>query len=73
MRASNLGEQPDDRAVLQYAITRERAATEHYRALADTTQPGPIRDVFRYLSAEEALHTAELEKSHYELTHRNGA
>jgi rubrerythrin len=73
IQAPDLGEQPDDRAVLAYAIGREHAAMEQYRELAETTQPGPIRDVFRYLTAEEALHKAELEKIHHELLHRNGA
>lgn len=68
--APDLGEKPDDQAVLEYAIGREDAAMEHYRELAESTRPGPVRDVFRYLSAEEALHKAELEKIRYELVHR---
>ncbi|HWS02367.1 MAG TPA: ferritin family protein [Gammaproteobacteria bacterium] len=35
----NLGEQPDDQAVLQYAMGREHAAMQHYGELANTTPP----------------------------------
>ena len=68
----NLGAQPDDQAVLQYAMGREQAAMEQYRELAETTAPGPIRDLFRYLAAEETLHKAELEKLYYETIHSGG-
>jgi len=68
----DLGEKPDDQAVLQYAMGREHAAMEQYRELAETTAPGPIRDLFRYLAAEETLHKAELEKLYYETIHSGG-
>lgn len=68
----DLGEKPDDQAVLQYAMGREHAAMEQYRELAETTAAGPIRDLFRYLAAEETLHKAELEKLYYEIIHSGG-
>lgn len=67
LQVPDLGDPPRDLAVLQYAVEREHAAMAQYRALAETAPPGPIRDLFRYLGAEEALHKAELEKIHHEI------
>ncbi len=67
-----LGEHPDDQAVLQYALGREHAAMEQYRSLAESTPPGPIRDLFRYLADEETQHKNELEKRYYEIVHSGG-
>lgn len=68
----DLGEQPDDQAVLQYAMGREHAAMLHYGELAETAPAGPIRDLFRYLASEETRHKVELEKLYYEIVHRGG-
>jgi rubrerythrin len=68
----DLGENPDDQAVLQYAMGREHAAMTHYGELAETTPEGPIRDLFRYLASEETKHKLELEKIYYEIVHRGG-
>ncbi|MBI4756174.1 MAG: ferritin family protein [Betaproteobacteria bacterium] len=68
----DLGEQPDDQAVLQYAMGREHAAMLHYGELARTAPAGPIRDLFRYLASEETRHKLELEKLYYETIHRGG-
>ena len=68
----DLGERPDDQAVLQYAMGREHLAMEHYRNLADGTQPGPIKELFEFLSNEETKHKAELEKVYYEVVHSGG-
>ena len=68
----DLGEQPDDQAVLQYAMMREHAAMEQYHALAETTDPGPVHDLFRYLANEETKHKNELEKLYYEIVHSGG-
>lgn len=68
----DLGERPDDQAVLQYAMGREHAAMTHYGELAETTPPGPIRDLFKYLASEETKHKLELEKLYYETVHRGG-
>ena len=67
-----LGEHPDDQAVLQYALGREHAAMEQYHSLAESTQPGPIQDLFRYLADEETQHKNELEKRYYEIVHSGG-
>jgi rubrerythrin len=68
----DLGEHPDDQAVLQYAMGREHIAMEHYRSLAESTEPGPIRDLFEYLANEETKHKQELEKLYYETVHSGG-
>ena len=67
-----LGEKPDDQAVLQYALGREHAAMEQYQSLADSTAPGPVQDLFKFLAAEETQHKAELEKVYYEVVHSGG-
>jgi len=68
----DLGDNPDDQAVLQYALGREHAAMEQYRELAETTAPGPIHDLFLFLADEETQHKAELEKVYYEVVHSGG-
>ena len=68
----DLGERPDDQAVLQYAMGREHLAMTHYRALADSTAPGPIKELFQYLANEETKHKEELEKLYYETVHSGG-
>jgi len=68
----DLGEHPDDQAVLRYAMGREHIAMEHYRELSETTEPGPIKDLFAYLANEETKHKAELEKLYYETVHSGG-
>jgi rubrerythrin len=68
----DLGEHPDDQAVLQYAMGREHIAMEHYRDLAESAEPGPIKDLFVYLANEETKHKAELEKLYYETVHSGG-
>jgi rubrerythrin len=67
-----LGDKPDDQAVLQYALGREHAAMEQYRSLAESSPPGPIRDLFLYLADEETQHKNELEKRYYEVVHSGG-
>lgn len=67
-----LGDTPDDQAVLQYAMGREHAAMSHYGELAETTPPGPIRELFQYLASEETKHKLELEKLYYEVVHSGG-
>ncbi|MDD5392765.1 MAG: ferritin family protein [Thiothrix sp.] len=68
----DLGEQPDDQAVLQYALKREHAAMEQYHSLAQSTEPGAIHDLFLYLANEETKHKNELEKVYYETVHSGG-
>jgi rubrerythrin len=67
-----LGEKPDDQAVLQYALGREHTAMEQYHSLADATHPGPIKDLFMFLADEETQHKNELEKLYYEVVHSGG-
>lgn len=64
-----LGDFPDDQAILQYAMGREQAAIEQYTSLAEETPPGPIQNLFRYLAHEELEHKKELEKRYYKLVH----
>jgi len=68
----DLGESPDDQSVLQYAVMREHAAMEQYRALAENAEAGPIRDLFTFLANEETRHKNELEKIYYETVHSGG-
>ena len=68
----DLGDNPDDQAILQYALGREDAAMKQYRELAETTGPGPIHDLFEYLAKEETLHKQELEKQYYEIVYSGG-
>lgn len=70
----DLGDHPDDQAVLQYAMGREEAAREQYEGLAEETPEGPLRELFKFLAAEELEHKSELEKRYYELVYsRDGA
>jgi hypothetical protein len=55
------GNNPDYQAVLQYAMGREHAAMQQYRSLAESVEPGPIKDLFRFLADEETRHKLELE------------
>ena len=68
----DLGEQPDDQSVLQYAMGREHAAMQHYGELAQTAPAGPIQALFQYLASEETKHKLELEKVYYATVHRGG-
>ncbi len=68
----DLGEHPDDQAILQYALAREHTAMEQYRALADSTQAGPVQELFLYLANEETKHKNELERIYYETVHSGG-
>ncbi len=68
----DLGENPDDQAVLQYALGREHAAMEQYRSLAASTSEGPIRELFVFLANEETLHKNQLERLYYETVHSGG-
>ena len=68
----DLGEHPDDQAVLQYALGREHAAMEQYRSLAESTADGPIKELFTYLANEETLHKNQLERLYYETIHSGG-
>jgi len=68
----DLGENPDDQAVLQYALMREHVAMEQYQSLAETAPDGPIKDLFIFLANEETKHKNELEKIYYEVVHSGG-
>lgn len=72
LHTPDLGEHPDDQAVLQYAMGREHAAMSHYGELAQTAPEGLVRDLFQYLASEETKHKLELEKLYYEIVHRGG-
>ncbi|MEZ5841591.1 MAG: ferritin family protein [Hyphomicrobiales bacterium] len=72
VKMPELGPNPDDQAVLQYAMGREDAAYKQYSALADTTPEGPLRDLFQFLADEELRHKGELEKTYYEIIHSGG-
>lgn len=68
----DLGDNPDDQEVLQFALGREQAAMEQYTSLAESAPEGPARDLFRFLAREETLHKQELEALYYEIVHSGG-
>jgi rubrerythrin len=68
----DLGDNPDDQAVLQFALAREQEAIEEYAELAAHTPPGLMHEIFAFLANEEAKHKAELEKTYYEIVHAGG-
>lgn len=68
----DLGENPDDQSVLQYALSREDAAMNQYGELALSADPGPIKELFKFLAKEETQHKNDLEKLYYELVHSGG-
>ena len=70
--ADDLGDDPDDQSILQYALGREHAAMEQYRDLARNTPPGTVHDLFEFLADEETRHKCELEKVYYETVHSGG-
>lgn len=72
VQTPNLGANPDDQAVLQYALLRETAAMEQYAELAETAPEGPLRIAFTFLANEEAQHKEELEKLYYKVVHSGG-
>ncbi|MCP5351865.1 MAG: ferritin family protein [Chromatiales bacterium] len=67
-----LGDNPDDQAVLQYAMGREHAAMEQYGALADAVEHEELSAMFRFLAKEETAHKRELEARYYEIVHSGG-
>ena len=68
----DLGENPDDQTILQYALGREQAAMDQYHSLAETTPEGQLKDVFTFLAQEETEHKNDLEKIYYEVVHSGG-
>ncbi|MDZ7753523.1 MAG: ferritin family protein [Gammaproteobacteria bacterium] len=72
VQSADLGDNPDDQAVLQYALYREQAAMDQYTELAQSTSPGPVQELFQFLANEETQHKAELEKLYYEVVHSGG-
>ncbi|QFY88079.1 ferritin family protein [Magnetovirga frankeli] len=67
-----MGENPDDQSILQYAMMREHAAMEQYGTLAESTPEGPIKTLFQFLANEETKHKVELEKLYYQIIHSGG-
>lgn len=68
----DLGENPDDQTVLQYALKREHIAMVQYTILAEETPPGPLHDLFQFLANEVTEHKNELEAVYYEIIHSGG-
>ena len=67
-----LGDNPDDQALLQYAMGREQAAYEQYSELSKSTPDGELKDLFAFLADEELRHKGDLEKRYYEIIHSGG-
>jgi rubrerythrin len=68
----DLGDNPDDQSVLQYALGREHAAMEQYRSLAESAPEGPLKSVFQFLANEETHHKNQLEEIYYKIVHSGG-
>lgn len=68
----DLGENPDDQTILQYALGREQAAMDQYHSLAKNAPDGAIKDLFTFLAHEETMHKSDLEKIYYEVVHSGG-
>lgn len=62
-----LGDNPDDKTLLLYAIAREDAAMKHYRDLAENAPDGGLKETFQFLAFEEAEHKLELEQKYQDL------
>ena len=67
-----LGENPDDQAILQHAMMREFVAMVQYSELAEKAPPGPVRDLFQFMANEEIKHKNDLEALYYEIIHSGG-
>lgn len=66
---NELEDSPDDRAILGYALAREKVAMNQYLELAANTAPGPARDLFRFLASEETRHKQELQRLYLQLAY----
>ena len=65
-----VNDQPNCRALLIFALGREKAAADQYAALAQTMPIGPIRDMFQRLADDEMRHAQELEKFNLDVARR---
>lgn len=72
IQTPELMENPDDQAVLQFALARVQLAIEEYAELAANTPKGPFHEVFSYLANEESKHKSDLEALYYETVHAGG-
>jgi len=72
LHVPEMAENPDDQDVLLYALGREQAAMEQYHALAESTEPGELKNTFAFLANEETQHKKQLEKIYYEIVHSGG-
>ncbi|SDK24773.1 ferritin family protein [Aliiruegeria lutimaris] len=72
IQTPELGDDPDDQEVLQYALARQQIAIEEYSELAANTPLGPMHEVFSYLANEESKHKTDLEALYYEVVHSGG-
>jgi len=68
----DMGDNPDDQTILQFALGREQAAMDQYHSLSESSPEGPLKDVFTFLAQEETEHKNELEKVYYEVVHSGG-
>ena len=68
----DMGDNPDDQTILQFALGREQAAMDQYHSLAESSPEGPLKDVFTFLAQEETEHKNDLEKIYYEVVHSGG-
>jgi rubrerythrin len=69
VQVPDLGDDPDEQTIIQYAMGREQAAMEQYGALAGKVPDGPLKKAFEFLCGEETAHKSELEKRYYALVY----
>jgi len=67
VKMPELGDDPDEKTVLEYALGREDAAMRQYQELADNSPDGALKSVFQFLAYEEAEHRNDLEKVYQRL------
>lgn len=72
IHAVGLEDEPDEQAILRYALAREQTAMEQYSSLAAELAPGAIRDLLIFLSQQERDHKNALEKIHSQVAPSGG-
>jgi hypothetical protein len=72
IQTPELGDNPDDQDVLQYALSRVQLAIEEYSELAANTPPGVMHELFSFLANEESKHKSDLEALYYQIVHSGG-
>jgi len=65
-----LGESPAVSDIIRFAIKKEAESYMHYNGISMSLPPGKLKDIFRFLAAQEAVHKARLEKLNVDSSNR---